>query len=562
MGELSEPAAQALVYVTMVIFMGIGLYAGRQTGNSKELFLAARQTQNALPLGLNFLATSIGTWILFSLPEIGTIAGLLGVIAYSLACVFPLIVFAWLGPIIRRHNPDGFSLVSYVLQRFGRPLHILYCLIIIVYMALFLVSEFTGIGSILSLLAGIEGPVPVIILALVTTIYTAYGGLRASIFTDSIQAALATVMIIIAVVAIGTSVRFDHETAVDSGLLDSTKLGWELMYIMPIAVTFANMYHQGFWQRTFSAKDDRTLLWSSVIGSLVTLPVLILIGVCGLIAVWAGTWTADQPGYQAFFTLFQVLPTWVLGLTVVMSVSLVCCSVDTLQCALTSSVAELFCNKLSLRWCRVIAVVINAPTLYLSLAQIDILQLFLVADLLASATILPVVLGLIRGSHRYFNGWEALCGCIGGLASVVVFGGFYYGDIVEGFKLLYLSNGLYVDDESVLGAFIVAPLSSMLVTALASGVRMAFVRFILKRDPLASPKSFNHAPATVSADIAYEDSGDDDNRSARAFSKRSPSTKSPVVNRKSLQGLGVHLLNDSGKPNRPVHPGHSWAESA
>ncbi|KAJ1925783.1 hypothetical protein IWQ60_004346 [Tieghemiomyces parasiticus] len=483
MGSLSYAAANALVYVTLGIFMCIGLYAGRRTGNDKEQFLTAQATQGAFSLGLNFLATSVGTWILFSLPEIATIAGLLGVFAYSLACVFPLLVFAWIGPIIRRQNPDGFSLVSFILRRFGPALHILYCLIMVVYMVLFLTSEFTGIRSILSLLAGIEGVVPVIVIAVVTTIYTAYGGLRSSIFTDAIQAALSTLMIIIAVITVATSVRFDHTTAVESGLLNSTKRGWELMYVMPIAVTFANMYHQGFWQRTFSARDDRTLMWSSVVGSVATLPVLILIGVTGLIAVWAKTWTPDQPGYNAFFTLFTALPSWVVGLTVILSVSLVCCSVDTLQCALVSSVSELFHNRLSIWWIRALVILLNAPTLYLSLANIDILQLFLVADLLAAATILPVLLGLIRGSERYLNGLDAFLGAVGGLVSVVVFGTIYYGDIHAGVRLLYLADGLYVDDESVLGAFIVAPLASVVVTLGASLLRIAFYRLVLRRNP-------------------------------------------------------------------------------
>ncbi|RKP38719.1 hypothetical protein BJ085DRAFT_43468 [Dimargaris cristalligena] len=472
MGEISLPAAQAIVYSTLAVFLGIGLYGGRRTGNSKSDFLGTGQTQGALPLGLNFLATSVGTWILFSLPEIATIAGLMGVFAYSIACVLPLLVFAYLGPIIRRQNPDGFSLVAFILTRFGRGLHVMYCLVIIVYMALFLTSEFTGIGSILALLADIESPVPVVVIAVVTTIYTAYGGLQSSIFTDAIQAALSAVMIVLAGITIATSVRFDSQAVQDSGLLNSTKLGWELMYIMPAAVTFANMYHQGFWQRTFAARDDRTLLNSSIIGSVTTLPVLILIGVTGLIAVWAGTWKEPQPGYNAFFTLFKVLPTWVVGLTIILSVSLVCCSIDTLQCALVSSVSELFQNRLSIWWCRVITVTINAPTLYLSLAQIDILQLFLVADLLACATILPVVLGLVPQSRRYFRGWEALCGSIGGLLSVIAFGALYYGNIEAGIKLLYLSDGLYVDDESVLGAFLVAPSGSILTTVIACAIRM------------------------------------------------------------------------------------------
>jgi hypothetical protein len=63
--------------------------------------------------------TALGSGILFSYPQISTIAGVQGLVVYSLASALPLLVFAWLGPIIRRKCPEGFVLTEWTRQRYG-----------------------------------------------------------------------------------------------------------------------------------------------------------------------------------------------------------------------------------------------------------------------------------------------------------------------------------------------------------------------------------------------------------------------------------------------------------
>ena len=65
------------------------------------------------------MCTALGSSILFSYPQISTIAGVQGLVVYSLASALPLLVFAWLGPIIRRKCPEGFVLTEWTRQRYG-----------------------------------------------------------------------------------------------------------------------------------------------------------------------------------------------------------------------------------------------------------------------------------------------------------------------------------------------------------------------------------------------------------------------------------------------------------
>jgi len=63
--------------------------------------------------------TALGSGILFTYPEIATICGVQGLIVYALSSALPLLIFGYLGPIIRRRCPEGFVLTEWTRQRYG-----------------------------------------------------------------------------------------------------------------------------------------------------------------------------------------------------------------------------------------------------------------------------------------------------------------------------------------------------------------------------------------------------------------------------------------------------------
>ncbi|KAJ2399150.1 hypothetical protein GGI10_006463 [Coemansia sp. RSA 2530] len=119
----------------------------------------------------------------------------------------------------------------------------------------------------------------------------------------------------------------------------------------------------------------------------------------------------------------------------------------------------------------------NVPIIFLALRAPDILQVYLLADLLACATILPVLFGLIKRLN-FLHWTDALVGCFGGIIAVGVFGQAYLGNAHDGWRLLLLEGGLYVEDERVLGAFCVAPLGSVVFTFFFAGLRMVVTRLL------------------------------------------------------------------------------------
>lgn len=62
---------------------------------------------------------ALGSGILLAYPQISTIAGIQGLIIYVLSSSLPLLVFGFLGPILRKKCPEGFVLTEWTRQRYG-----------------------------------------------------------------------------------------------------------------------------------------------------------------------------------------------------------------------------------------------------------------------------------------------------------------------------------------------------------------------------------------------------------------------------------------------------------
>ncbi|KAJ1961935.1 hypothetical protein GGI12_002964 [Dipsacomyces acuminosporus] len=478
-GYVSAPAANALIYLTLIVFLFLGLCAGWKSHRNKNLFLKALRSQNVWALGLNFMAVNIGASMFFVLPEVGTIAGITGVFAYAFGWASPLFLIALVGPLFRKHNSKQWSLSAFVRERFGRTLHFIFILISVFYIGIYMVSELTTISSVYQLLTPLNPLYPMIIICVITTIYTAFGGVFASLMTDAIQAVLIFVLILVAAIVVGTSVRPSKEDIDRVGLVKPTKMGGELFVILTLAITFANMYHQGFWQRTFASRNDNELRWATFIGFWLVFVITTLIGMAGPLAAWAGTWKADSgiPGSSAFFTLLGSLSGWISGLTLVLTTSLSCCAFDTCQTAMFALLYDLVDQKINMWAVRAVVVLINIPVIILAQKAPDILRVYLLADLLACATLLPVLFGLIKRLN-FIHWTDAFVGFFGGIIAVGAFGQAYLGDRHTGWRLLLLDDGLYVSDERVLGAFCFAPVGSVVFCLAFAAIRMGVTKLL------------------------------------------------------------------------------------
>ena len=79
-------ATVAALAVCFFFFIWIALRE-RTPVASLDDYLTARGSQSATTLGLSFLASGLGGWILFAPPEIGAFVGPVALAGYALGCL-------------------------------------------------------------------------------------------------------------------------------------------------------------------------------------------------------------------------------------------------------------------------------------------------------------------------------------------------------------------------------------------------------------------------------------------------------------------------------------------
>ena len=338
-----------------------------------------------------------------------------------------------------------------------------------------MVAELSALQQIVEALTGYSGLAAVIVECAVTTIYTcrysnivfgylrltsfeALGGFRISFITDNIQGAMVVCLIILAVITVGVETNIDKNLVDSSGFLNASLLGWQLIYILPVAVLTNDFFISGFWMRTFASKTDKDLIIGISIATVAVTVILALVGATGLVAAWTGAWPGDPPqdGSIAFFLLLEQLPAWVVGIILVMTVSLSTAAFDSLQSAMVSTGSnDIFRNRLNLWWIRLAVVLVIFPTVVVALKSPSILQIYLISDLVSASSIPVLVIGLSDKCY-WWRGFEVVVGGLGGLLTVFIFGTIYYGNVLDGANLLLLEGGLYAEDWSVFGGLLSA----------------------------------------------------------------------------------------------------------
>ena len=260
-------------------------------------------------------------------------------------------------------------------------------------------------------------------------------------------------LVILAVTTVGVETKIDKSLLSSSGLLKPSLLGWQLIYILPVAVLTNDFFISSLWMRTFASSTDKDLVIGTSIATVAVAFILGLVGTCGLLAAWTGAWPGNPPqdGDIAFFLLLEQLPSWVVGIVLVMVVSLSTAAFDSFQSAMVSTGSnDLFRNKLNLQWIRLAVILLILPVVVVALKSPDVLQIYLISDLVSASSIPLLVIGLSDACH-WWRGFEVVIGGLGGLFTVFIFGTIYFGNAREGAYLLLLENGLYADDWSVFG---------------------------------------------------------------------------------------------------------------
>ena len=320
-------------------------YAWRRRGQSVEDYTISRNHASVNVGIATLVASMFGTWVLLSPGESGANFGIISLVGYAIGMAGIPVMYMFVGPRIRRLMPNGHSLTEYVRHRFGMLPFVIIFLAIIFIMGIFITAELTAITAAVSNIT--ESPLWATSLAvgIVVIAYTAYGGLRTSIYTDRIQfwilIPVLLLLVVVAAVLLGNTDAWSE--AGNAGLLSaSSPPSYFFAIVLIIGIVASNAFHPGMWQRVYTVKDQQTLnrsLWGAVA---IAIPLTFLMGMAGIAAV--GNGSVEPFGYPdvaaALFALASdVFPLWMHFLMLICALMLAMSTLDTLMNGIASGVA-------------------------------------------------------------------------------------------------------------------------------------------------------------------------------------------------------------------------------
>ena len=396
---ISQSTSLILVIVISLIFAFLGIYHSKKNQGLNN-YLTANRNIGLFSLTTSLTASALGAWILFGPASAASWGGIGAIIGYSLGTAFPMFFLIYLGKKIRHQFPKGSSLIEFLRKKFGKSLFKLILLMTIFYMFIFLCAEVTAVAVLINYISGTELWITALIVLLSTLVYTLYGGLRASIFTDNIQMVVILILLLTSITYInfftGSQFTFNFIKEKNPHLLSGSYIpSYTAGLTFFIAVAATNLFHQGNWQRVYAAKNFNTLKKSLIISFFLIIPIVFYMGFTGLVSYSIDSSIRPDLG---FFSLLLKEQTAFLSLVVIfLGLALTISTIDTLINAISSLIivdgkATLnFGKKMNyLIFSKYIIIFLSIISFFIASKGFDILYLFLLADLFCCAFVLTV----------------------------------------------------------------------------------------------------------------------------------------------------------------------------
>lgn len=283
---LSAPVAGVIIAVFSVLWVALGWWLGRANRSLDDYMLAGRH----VGLGLA-TATAMATWVTsnttMTAPQLAYQLGLWGMAGYSLGAV-GLLLFAPLARRIRALMPHGYTSGDFIRVRYGKAAWRVFLVISLFYALGWLVSLAMAGGLLVEALSGIPYGWGMTVIVVTCTLYTVFGGLRAVIGTDFVQALIILAgLALLAALVIG-QVGFEpiHQRLAEErpGLLN---------LLLPAALMFlfnnlffgvGEILHSNVWWSRAFAFGEGVGFRAYLLAGLMWLPVPIVAGFIALAA--------------------------------------------------------------------------------------------------------------------------------------------------------------------------------------------------------------------------------------------------------------------------------------
>ena len=419
---LSQQNAILLVLGISIIFVILGIVYSKKFKGLNNYLLANRSV-GTFSLTSSLVASALGAWILFGPASAATWGGIGAVIGYALGTAFPLFILIYLGTQFREKYPKGKTLIEVIRLKYGPNLFKLILVLSIFYMTIFLIAEVTAVSMLINYISGTDLWITALIVIISSLIYTLYGGLRASIFTDNIQFLFLIVLLLITfsyVLNFNTNeFSFDYIKTNQPQLLSINYLpNFTAGLTFFIAVAATNLFHQGNWQRVYAAKNTEVLKKSLIFSFLIIIPIVFFMGFSGLVAASSENIVAPD---LAFFQLLLKDQYLIISVIIIfLAISLTVSSIDTIINAISSLIIVDGKKIIKIKnydlLSKQIIIILSIIALFVASKGLSILYLFLLADLFCCAAVLSIFYGFYSKTFFEKNAYVSIIvGLIAGL---------------------------------------------------------------------------------------------------------------------------------------------------
>ena len=419
---LSQQNAILLVLGISIIFLIVGIVYSKKFKGLNNYLLANRSV-GTFSLTSSLVASALGAWILFGPASAATWGGIGAVIGYALGTAFPLFILIYLGTQFRENYPKGKTLIEVIRLKYGPNLFNLILVLSIFYMTIFLIAEVTAVSMLINYISGTDLWITALIVIISSLIYTLYGGLRASIFTDNIQFLFLIVLLLITfsyVLNFNTNeFNFDYIQTNQPQLLSINYLpNFTAGLTFFIAVAATNLFHQGNWQRVYAAKNTEVLKKSLIFSFLIIIPIVFFMGFSGLVA--ASSENIDAPDLAFFQLLLKDQYLIISVIIIFLAISLTVSSIDTIINAISSLIIVDGKKIIKIKnydlLSKQIIIILSIIALFVASKGLSILYLFLLADLFCCAAVLSIFYGFYSKTFFEKNAYVSIIvGLIAGL---------------------------------------------------------------------------------------------------------------------------------------------------
>lgn len=384
-----------IIVLYLVAILGVGFYFFRKNEDIDAYFVGGRK-MSSLHIGLSVVATDVGGGFSIGLGGLGFVMGVSGswLLFTGLlgAWVSGIFLIPRVSSIARKHK--FFSFPQFLEFIYDRRVAIIAGVISAIGYLGFTSSQIlAGAKLASSSFEGLNLNQALLLMGIITVVYTVFGGIKAVIYTDTIQwiilmGGLTLIGLPFAYVSIG-GMETIRET-LDPAFLKLNNVSWQQLVNWAFTIIPIWFIGMTLYQRIYASKDTKTAQKAWFIAGLFEYPLMAFIG--ALLGMFARV--AIDQGIISGFTLSNVdpemglplllktvLPVGLLGLVISAYFSAIMSTADSCMIASSGNILTDVLRKhrsgKSLKYSQLITLGIGAVALLLAMSMENVLELML-----------------------------------------------------------------------------------------------------------------------------------------------------------------------------------------